>query len=652
MSSYPTSTLHVRAVSAAALALSWLLLGAGAHAQGTFYVDPAGGPGTYATIQSAIDASAPGDTILVAPGTYLERIAFAGGRAVLADGAGGAATHVLDAQGTGTAVSILEQTGGRLEGFTVTGGVGSIPSSSYDGAAGGIMARGDVVIRDCVIVANQGAAHTYPNITAGAGGMGSYYGGSFLIERCEFRDNVGGAATESGFLSWNNWGGVGGLAIHGIAGSSADGQIVDCLFDGNLGGPGSAGQSPFFPPGPATLSQPNHGPGAVWVVNAGVDMTGCTFSGNVGATSPGFTAAPGGVLAGFLNEEPYEGEAVTGIKDSLFVGNSVGAVRFGLESFSVALERCILVGNVGPTISGAWPSFAPALDCVLIGNSGGPALTEVPAVGCVVTQHDPTGAPLLTGEVAQSIVWDNAALVPPGSASITRSCVEGGYAGTGNLDADPLFVQAPSPGVDGTWGTADDDLGDLRLDSGSPCIDAGDNTLAILVSLFSGIPHLVDLAGNVRYADDPTTVDTGVGGGQGGSAILDMGPHEHGAPPSVEWTDLGGALGWHGTFACAGSLTDASPTWIAVDFAPASAPVYLVAGLSQIDAPFKQGVLVPSPDLVLPLGTTDVAGQLVVPLTWPVGLPSGLSFVLQEWIPSPSGPAGYLATYGLQGSTP
>ena len=40
------------------------------------------------------------------------------------------------------------------------------------------------------------------------------------------------------------------------------------------------------------------------------------------------------------------------------------------------------------------------------------------------------------------------------------------------LDADPLFVRAPSPGPDLLWGTADDDYGDLRVAYGSPVIDA------------------------------------------------------------------------------------------------------------------------------------------------------------------------------------
>jgi hypothetical protein len=46
--------------------------------------------------------------------------------------------------------------------------------------------------------------------------------------------------------------------------------------------------------------------------------------------------------------------------------------------------------------------------------------------------------------------------------------------GAGNIiGPDPLFVAAPNPGADGTWGTLDDDFSGLLLQSTSPAIDKG-----------------------------------------------------------------------------------------------------------------------------------------------------------------------------------
>ena len=41
------------------------------------------------------------------------------------------------------------------------------------------------------------------------------------------------------------------------------------------------------------------------------------------------------------------------------------------------------------------------------------------------------------------------------------------------INLDPQFMRSPSPGADGTWTTADDDYGDLRLQFTSPRVDAG-----------------------------------------------------------------------------------------------------------------------------------------------------------------------------------
>jgi len=69
------------------------------------------------------------------------------------------------------------------------------------------------------------------------------------------------------------------------------------------------------------------------------------------------------------------------------------------------------------------------------------------------------------------------------------------------IDADPLFV--------------DPDNGDYRLQAGSPCIDAGDN---------SAVPPDIttDLDGDPRFVDDPDTADTGFGD----PPVVDMGAYE------------------------------------------------------------------------------------------------------------------------------
>jgi hypothetical protein len=89
--------------------------------------------------------------------------------------------------------------------------------------------------------------------------------------------------------------------------------------------------------------------------------------------------------------------------------------------------------------------------------------------------------------IADSIVAFNSSGICANywTMSLAYNCVYGnvGYnfsgmsdpTGTkGNMSADPLFVRPASAGADGVWGTADDDYGDLRLQAGSACINAGD----------------------------------------------------------------------------------------------------------------------------------------------------------------------------------
>jgi hypothetical protein len=436
--------------------------------------------------------------------------------------------------------------------------------------------------------------------------------------------------------------------------------------------------------------QPDHGPGALWL-NGGATIDGCELSDNVGggSDSPNGLSAPGGILAGALSSFEYA-FAAGRIANSEFHRNVGGAVTQAAQhGTGLSIESSVFSGNTsswfGATVLQIHSGQGLRLvNCALVGNSGSPVISNLtepdfPSVGdnihvagcviagndqpCTVTASGPlndgfgpdpcgmTGVPAV--EIVNSIIWGNAFGVGPhwGDA-VSFSCVgEFGPPGPGNIEVDPLFVRAPSPGPDGMWATADDDLGDLRLQLSSPALDAGNNALHPFT-----IP--MDMDGKVRFHDEIGSPDTGVPGALGAGAIIDMGCFESGAPASAEWDQVGEGIevgSWPNiqtpSLGGSGALQGGMPVTLFLDDAAANAPAHLVVGLSEWSVDFKQGVLVPSPDVLVPLAT-DATGTQALTVTWPAGLPSGLPLLYQYWIQDPAGPAGYSASNGLRGTTP
>jgi hypothetical protein len=227
-----------------------------------------------------------------------------------------------------------------------------------------------------------------------------------------------------------------------------------------------------------------------------------------------------------------------------YAGNRGGGVR--VAAGSPSFTDCTFQGNLsqqaGAGLSAASVGNMQVRSCVFrsnsVGNSTGgggiEATDNTTVVNSVVAQNSPNGMNFLGGNnsfvnvtiannasygialfqnpnsLVNSIVYGNPTgaifLGFSGIVTVSYSDVAGGYAGTGNIDANPLFLNAPS---------------DLRLGSGSPAVDSGNN---------AAVPGGVttDVAGLPRFFDDPGAANVGAGT----PPLVDMGAHER-VPLSV-----------------------------------------------------------------------------------------------------------------------
>jgi hypothetical protein len=219
-------------------------------------------------------------------------------------------------------------------------------------------------------------------------------------------------------------------------------------------------------------------------------ITNTTISGN---TAAGPVAYSGGAITCH--------EGALSLYSSLVSDNAaLSGVELGLSSTAL-IVNAIVRRNAGSGISVGCVGFAGADDSTLILVNS--TITSNPGAGLRVGDNS---SYYPSAQIANSILWGNSSPLVVGqyaSATVGHSLVEGGWPGTGNIDVDPLFADALN--------------GDLRLLSGSPCIDAGDN-LAVPPTL------LLDLDGKNRFLDDLLAPDTGNPGMM--LPIIDMGAYE------------------------------------------------------------------------------------------------------------------------------
>jgi hypothetical protein len=127
------------------------------------------------------------------------------------------------------------------------------------------------------------------------------------------------------------------------------------------------------------------------------------------------------------------------------------------------------------------------------------------------------------------------------------------------------------------------------------------------------------------------------------------------SPFEGQWVDLGGGIpgtGGDPVLEGQGLLESGQAVAIGLIDAPAFEPAFLVMGFSVLQAPFKGGVLVPVPDIVVGGVPTNADGAIWLDTVVPPGLPSGSVLAAQYWFSSGVGPAGFIASNGVAATSP
>jgi len=373
-------------------------------------------PADFPTIQACIDAATDGDECVVAPGTYHETIDFLG-KAITLRGSHGADVTTIDATGIGGSVVTCASGEGPttvLDGFTITGGTGT-PINGYELGGGMYNDSTSPTSSNCVFNANY----------ADAGGAIYNRLSSPYLVNCLFSGNIangcgGGMANLGGSptvercaFSENSASGNIGYG-GGMYNDHASPKIRDCKFVGNFA---------------------NNG-GAMFNQYTNATISGCDFNVN-------FAKSGGGVLNVYWSNPKFT--------NCVFRGNSAsdgggGAMVISSHS-SPRVSNCTFSRNAADFGGGG----------IFIIFDSNPTVT-----GCILWGNSPDE--LNNDSLSPTIHFSD----------IQRGLPVGAVDGGGNISLDPMFVRELDPGPDGMWDGVDDDYGDLRLQPGSPCIDAGD----------------------------------------------------------------------------------------------------------------------------------------------------------------------------------
>lgn len=384
-------------------------------------------PVNYTTIQTAVDAAVAGDTIMLADGIYTGagnfNVEVGCDDLTVQSVSGNPNNCIIDCQQYGRAFDIIWCGSISLNGLTIKN------ADSGAESAGTIRCNStNLTVSNCIFENNHAGYN--------GGVVYSYGNDSTDFTNCTFTSN---SAYDGG----------------AVYTSSDSTTFTNCTFTSNeASNSGGAFYSDFdygakyFTNCTFSSNEANFG-GAVYIWTGGPPciLTNCLFTSNIAYSCGGAVISAYSTLDSckFISNSAPKGGALyiqntsSNVVNSTFISNSAsygGAVNCSASGGDqqVLFTNCTLTLNQSDIQGGAFWTYTPSIpenpirlkNCILWGDSS-PEGTEI---------YEKTKPPFIT--------WSN---------------VEGGHTGAGNIDSDPIFVDATN--------------GNVHLPYGSPCVDTG-----------------------------------------------------------------------------------------------------------------------------------------------------------------------------------